>query len=266
MKPTNQSNIDIVVTHINHIIEKLPNTQWSLNHINSLDHCVLGVALEGEAFYTISNKVYTIRKGDCVFFCTNQERSATTSFNHPWHFISISFDLTFGDAESEHTICSLPPVLSSLPSQITTKCLELNHVWTGKRIGFLVKSRSLILDILYEIILYQNALSYNSAHYEKIQMVQKYIQENFSNDISVTELASLCNLSESHFRKVFRTITGMTSIQYINMIKINIAKDLLISGEANVSEAAIQTGFKDIFYFSRLFKIVTGEAPSRYKR
>ena len=45
-----------------------------------------------------------------------------------------------------------------------------------------------------------------------------------------------------------------------------LAKDLLTSGSANVSEAAFASGFNDIYYFSAMFKKVTGENPSKYNK
>jgi AraC-like DNA-binding protein/mannose-6-phosphate isomerase-like protein (cupin superfamily) len=264
MKSTNSSSLDIIVTSINHVVERLPNSEWKLTHYKCPKHYIIGFALEGSAVYTINNVNYNIKKGDVVFFTGEQERSATNPSSNPWHFITISFDLNFGDADAQRFLHSLPNVFPNVPSKIMKHSQELNHVWTGKRLGFLLKSRSILQDILYQLVKYQDVLIYNPNHYKKIDMIQQFIQTNYYRNFTVSELAHMANFSESHFRKLFRNVTGMTSIQYANMVKINKAKDIISSGEANVSEAAIQTGFKDIFYFSRLFKTVTGEPPSHF--
>jgi YesN/AraC family two-component response regulator len=63
---------------------------------------------------------------------------------------------------------------------------------------------------------------------------------------------------------LFKQAVGMTANQYIATVRIGKAKDLLLSGEMNVSEAADAVGYRDVFYFSRQFKAVTGHPPSFY--
>ena len=264
MKPTSPFSLDLIVNSVNHVVERLPDPDWKLTHFSNPGHYVLGFALDGNAEYTINQINYEIKKGDVVFFRDGQERSASNPSSNPWHFITVSMDLSFGDEETQSILYSLPNVFPNVPSKIIALCQELNHVWTGKRLGYLLKSRSILQEILYLLILYHNALIYKPNHYKQIDMIQQYIQKNYDSDFNVSKLASMANFSESHFRKIFRNVTGMTSVQYANMVKINKAKDLISSGEANVSEAALQTGFKDIFYFSRLFKSVTGESPSHF--
>ncbi|OMC67430.1 hypothetical protein BK126_17730 [Paenibacillus sp. FSL H7-0326] len=92
------------------------------------------------------------------------------------------------------------------------------------------------------------------------------MQENYSRHYSVQELAVMAGLSTSHFRLVFKKVTGQSILDYQNQIKLGKAKDLLLSGECNVTEAALHTGFGNVYYFSRLFKQVMGCNPSDYLR
>lgn len=126
--------------------------------------------------------------------------------------------------------------------------------------------RAYVQNILCRLIQINDSIKYNPSHYAKIELVKKCINENFTKNMSVDELADIAGLSPSHFRKIFREIVGMSATQYAIYLRINKAKDLLISGSANVSEAAFQSGFKDVFYFSSMFKKVTGENPSKYLR
>ncbi|MFW5789511.1 MAG: helix-turn-helix domain-containing protein, partial [Spirochaetota bacterium] len=69
-----------------------------------------------------------------------------------------------------------------------------------------------------------------------------------------------------YFRRLFKQVTGYTPVNYINRVKIDKAKDLLLSGECNVSEAAEAVGIDNVFYFSRLFKRISSVNPSEYIR
>ena len=61
-------------------------------------------------------------------------------------------------------------------------------------------------------------------------------------------------------------INGMTIVAYINMLRIDLAKGLLVSSNANVNEIAYQVGFESPKYFFRAFRAATGETPAAFRR
>jgi len=79
------------------------------------------------------------------------------------------------------------------------------------------------------------------------------------------ELAEQVGLSPSRFRTLFKALTGHSVVRYQNWVRVNKAKDLLLSGEYSVAQAAAEVGFHDTYYFSRLFRKMTGYAPSHYR-
>lgn len=86
----------------------------------------------------------------------------------------------------------------------------------------------------------------------------------FSN-LSVNELAKLCNMSPSSFKRAFRILFNDSPNNYINTKKINKAKELLQVSELNISDIAYETGFNDPQYFTRLFKKRIGLSPSEFR-
>ena len=76
--------------------------------------------------------------------------------------------------------------------------------------------------------------------------------------------AKMCGLSDYHFIRVFKKITGRTPHQYMAKITVNKAIDLLSTTNLNVSETARLLGFDDSLYFSRFFKKETGLSPKKY--
>ena len=99
------------------------------------------------------------------------------------------------------------------------------------------------------------------ATYDCVCCAIDYISENFTNNISIDELSSLCNVSKYHFIRIFKQVTGYTPNSYINRVRTNYAKQLLLNG-ANVTAAATASGFSDIHYFSNCFKKYNGCRPS----
>jgi YesN/AraC family two-component response regulator len=71
-------------------------------------------------------------------------------------------------------------------------------------------------------------------------------------------------LNPVYFGAYFKKKTGYTVNQYINNVRVNIAKKILLSGEYTVGEVANRCGFQDMFYFSKVFKQIEGVPPSHF--
>jgi AraC-like DNA-binding protein len=79
------------------------------------------------------------------------------------------------------------------------------------------------------------------------------------------KLASECNLSPTHFRRIFDKYTGSSPKEFILSMKISKAKQLLSEGKS-IKEVAELSGFNDIFYFMRAFKKMSGITAGRFNR
>lgn len=90
-----------------------------------------------------------------------------------------------------------------------------------------------------------------------------YLRNNYQTDVSAEELAKLCGMSVSAFRREFRLRCGVSPVRYKNTLRMTKARELLHGGDCSVSEASRLVGFPDIYYFSRLYKREFGVPPSR---
>lgn len=81
----------------------------------------------------------------------------------------------------------------------------------------------------------------------------------------VREMAEICLLSESQFRRVFIRETGLHPKEYVDKWKMGHAASLLLSGGAGVKEAAKRVGYGDPYHFSRRFKQLMGMPPEQYR-
>jgi AraC-like DNA-binding protein len=103
-------------------------------------------------------------------------------------------------------------------------------------------------------------------YYQKIVEKAKCLMEsNIYGAINVPFISEQIGVSTSRFNEIFKTYTSMTPYQYFIHIKIHKAESLL-EEDAPVKEVAFQLGFEDQYYFSRLFKLKTGIAPSEWKK
>ncbi|MBQ2614914.1 MAG: helix-turn-helix transcriptional regulator [Clostridia bacterium] len=93
----------------------------------------------------------------------------------------------------------------------------------------------------------------------------RYMYANYSKNITITEYARMCNLSESRFSHLFKEHTGLTPIQYILNIKIQRAKELLENTDLPILQISEIIGMQSQNYFSRIFKKHTGLSPLKYR-
>lgn len=97
-----------------------------------------------------------------------------------------------------------------------------------------------------------------------IKLTEVIALHTFSN-LSVNDLAKLCNMSLSSFKRAFKDFFNDSPNNYINTKKINKAIELLQASELNIGEIAYEVGFNDPLYFTRLFKKRTGLSPSEFR-
>ncbi|MDB5121816.1 MAG: transcriptional regulator, AraC family [Sphingobacteriales bacterium] len=91
------------------------------------------------------------------------------------------------------------------------------------------------------------------------------MKSNLDKKLTVEDMAGLLNLSSSHFSNVFRKNTGMPPIDYFINLKMQRACQLLYANESRIKAIAMQLGYDDPYYFSRIFKKYMGSSPGKYK-
>lgn len=99
--------------------------------------------------------------------------------------------------------------------------------------------------------------------YKKLQPALIDIIEYWNENRKISYYADLCDVSEATFRRLFREYMGLSAIDYRNNIRLENAKNKLQSGEYNVSEAAYESGFSNLSFFSRLYKKKYGRTPKK---
>lgn len=104
-----------------------------------------------------------------------------------------------------------------------------------------------------------------TANLSRIKAACDYVGENYKGSVTTADMASRFYISESHFCRFFKRITGKTFIEYLNEYRINKAIQLLLSTALTVTEVSSAVGFENINYFSRIFKRQTGKTPSNMR-
>lgn len=139
--------------------------------------------------------------------------------------------------------------------------------------GFELMIKGYIYQLL-AILVRKYAISYlTPEEYEKrvenlemFNSVFEYVEGHYAQKISLQTAVNMVNLSQAHFCRLFKGLTGKTFIEYVNYIRLNKAEQMLKNSDMSVTEIAISVGFSDINYFSRLFKRYKGVSPTDIRK
>ena len=97
-----------------------------------------------------------------------------------------------------------------------------------------------------------------------VKMALAYINERYTEPISLSDIAEVCGVTKAHLARNFKRQTGQTVITYINTLRCKRAA-ISISEGTSITEAAMECGFESLSYFSRTYKRIIGVAPSTAK-
>jgi AraC-like DNA-binding protein len=95
--------------------------------------------------------------------------------------------------------------------------------------------------------------------------IMKYIQENYCENLVMEDIAGKFGISSRYLRKYFSTVIGMSCIDYITLLRINKAKELLWESHKSITEIALAVGYGTVQYFNRVFKSKVGMSPTEYR-
>lgn len=135
----------------------------------------------------------------------------------------------------------------------------------SEKMGYLA---ALITMTLIDQGLSPTATSKKESHkYQKgIASVAAYINQHYKEDMDVDLLAEMCGLTKNYFISAFRKAMGETPYSYLCKLRISKAKVLLETTEDSIQSVAVRCGFKKSNTFTTLFKSVTGQTPSEFRK
>jgi len=101
---------------------------------------------------------------------------------------------------------------------------------------------------------------------QQIAPALEHIEQQYMEDMRMEELADKCSLSETHFRRLFTEYMHMTPVEYLNLIRIQQACELITKSRYSMEEVAARVGYTTISTFNRNFRRILGTSPYQYKK
>lgn len=223
--------------------------------------------LNGQYHYTMKDGYeITASSGDIIYLPKNLSdyRYEITCDNDSPSTVQLEFEVA--EAGEKLTFGNRPIVLDNIDNNAVT--LSMNRIVTAYSSLDLSMSFS-VLSNIYEILSVLEGVSENNTNSRLREIVLPavmYIEEHYSGDFSTEFLASLCHVSVSQLRRIFNKIYGISPMEYKRNVVIKMAKQLLKTGDFNISETSDILGFNSVYEFSRFFSKRVGITAKQFQK
>lgn len=119
---------------------------------------------------------------------------------------------------------------------------------------------------LLHIILSRKELPWMSEHPNSLQKAMRFIDSHFRSDLVIGDVAKVAGLSASGLTRLFKKYLGMNPVRYVLDTRIREATTLLQQTEESIDDIAEKSGFSNRYYFTRMFKKITGQSPAGFRK
>ena len=221
---------------------------------------------EGCGVLEYGGKKYHLQKGDGFFIDCREPHYYYTDGTH-WlhsdlHFSgSISTEL-YADFASDNDVI----FHEDSDEKYQTLLETLVRIWDTFQSYKQLQFSNYISEIIAHLLIDKDVKKSGSAMPETFAYLIKYIEHNFSSDLTLDFLAEFSSMSKYHLCREFKKYTGMTPIQFLIYTRIENAKFLLKHTDLPIGRIASQTGFTDLNNFNNQFKKHTGYTASHFRR
>ena len=145
------------------------------------------------------------------------------------------------------------------------KFLKIYNIWTDRKPDYYINAMVIFYDIIRTIKNFQHKYTHRKQQ-ESLKKAYEYIFENYkSHNFNYDDLCKASGFASSYFHELFATIYHMSPVKFVTKMKIDYAKELLITNRYSITEIADMCGFDNVYYFSTVFKKQVGSSPKNYK-
>ena len=228
------------------------------------------VVIKGSGTLTYQGKSYHIGTGDCIFINCLEEYAHESSKEDPWTLSWVHFYGKEAAGLYRHYLEQGGRLLFH-PADLSpfTKTLESLFAEQSNKNAFYEQvCHKYLTDIVTSCYLSAGSESDKSGDsiYQKMGSVRSYIEEHFSENISLDFLSEHFFISKFHLSREFKRINGVTIGNYLNGKRINEAKKLLRFTDQPIGSIAASCGIPDINYFTKVFVKYESMPPSHYRK
>lgn len=241
-------------------------------HISKRSHLesyLFFIVLSGQGTVTMENTIHELRKGDHVFLDCRRPYAHESSDEEPWELLWVHFNGKSMEGYYEYFIKHQRPHIFHPPSPspfpaLVEQILELEQTRSANR-------ELLENDLLHRLATCLLTCPLTSGTSEnstllKLQEIRRYMDEHFTEKLSLDELANRFYISKYHMSREFKKAFGTTLVSYLTAQRITKAKEMLRFTDLQIETIARDCGIEDNSYFNKVFQKAEGITAREYRR
>lgn len=247
------------------------------------EHIQFFYITKGEGILSCNSKKIKVKAQDIVIINSNEMHYIESLYDYlSYYVIRVGLPFLFSNQIDSCQTKFIAPLSQNLilfkplvrnDNDILNCINKIIGEYFTKEIGFELAVKSYIYELIVllirgyiEKILTKEEFNSQVNNLKRFSDILKFIENNFTQKITISKLAAMANVSNYHFCRLFKQITGKSTIDYINKLRIDKAIDLLHENNLNITEIALNCGFNDTNYFSRLFKRYKNISPAKFRK
>ena len=235
---------------------------------------------QGEAIVYCNSRPIKVGPGELIIINSNDVHSCENISPQLVYYV-VEFNPAFIQS-SQLDLCQtkyLTPLIQNRllfrhqidhDSELIEEIRQLISEYYRQDLGYELAVKAYIYRILVLLLRYYGEQTMSKTEKDRqrrtlahLTPVLDYIDCHYMQKLSLGQLAAIANMSPHHFCRLFKSLTGKTTTEYINHLRLSKAAVLLQESNLNITEVAFSVGFNDSNYFSRQFKKHKLVAPSK---
>ena len=249
------------------------------------DEMELVVIKKGQGYVSVDFDKHLVHSGDIIMICPGCLHAIEQDASYKMEYENIIFKpellssgandlcmlqymkpLLDGTFPVEHFLTPAHEVFGSLSNCIR----QIDLVCADQTTGWQLAVKSALFYFFFLLISERQkktvSISHNPKSLEKMKTVLKYVEEHYTEKLTIDDMAERIFYSKSHFMKFFKAHMGTGFTEYLNDYRLTMAARLLKSSDESILMIAEESGFDNLSYFNRIFKRKYGVSPGSYRK
>lgn len=235
-----------------------------------IDDYIFIVCLNGMGFLELGGRRLEITPGTVLLIPPGEPHSYGADEKAPWSILWVH--LRGSDCEQVAKLLDLSldeprlhlPALAQFRNEFEQTLGALKNAQSIPQLAFVCAHLQRLFSF---VALHRQSVNQRSRTAEEaITASPGWMREHLSEPLSLAQLARAAMLSPSHYSSLFRKRFGCAPVEFLIRMKVEESCHLLDQTNETITEIANRIGYEDAYYFSRIFKKITGMAPSQYRQ
>lgn len=257
---------------------------WWRNYLHVHSFLEICYVFHGRGVFRILGQDWQMQTGDVFVAWPKEPHEIISSTEDPlgiyfWSYTLVPSQESTNETRSIdtllHAFLTSRQAISAKTSAMQRTLELLTEEVAQKEAGYMQAIEGLVAKLMLDTaravvdtptLMISNDLLVRNPDEAIVQVMLRYLRDNYNRPLSICDLAAQVHLSERHASRLFHNVTGTSIKEYLTSLRIDMATQLLLDQRTPIKEVALATGYPDVRYFTTLFHQRVGLTPATFRQ